>query len=74
VKPFLGYGNVFFTGFDGNSSYNGLQMRLSRRFASSLTGNVDYTWSKAIDQADTDDASGLSACGYAFNCAREKGP
>ena len=74
VKPFLGYGNIFFTGYDANSSYNSLQMRLSRRFATSFTGNVDYTWSKAIDQADTDDASGLSACGYAFNCAREKGP
>ena len=34
-----------------HSSYNSLQTSLSRQFASGLVGNVDYTWSKCLDDA-----------------------
>ncbi len=71
ARPFKGYTSISFTGYDANSSYHALQARFSRRFATNLTGNISYTWSKAIDQSDTDD--NFSGCGYAFNCAREKG-
>ncbi|HEX2711669.1 MAG TPA: carboxypeptidase regulatory-like domain-containing protein [Candidatus Acidoferrales bacterium] len=72
VRPFKGYTAIDFTGYDGNSSYHALQARFSRRFGTGLTGNIGYTWSKAIDQADTDD--NFLGCSFAFNCAREKGP
>ncbi len=72
VRPFLGYTAIDFTGFDGNSNYNALQTRFTRRFAANLTGNVSYTWSKAIDQSDTDD--NFNGCGYFLDCARERGP
>jgi hypothetical protein len=72
ARPFKGYAAINFTGYDGNSSYHSLQARLSRRFATHLTANVAYTWSKAIDQVDTDDT--FNGCGYFLECAREKGP
>jgi len=72
VRPYKGYTAIDFTGYDGNSSYNSLQARLSRRFATNLTANVSYTFSKAIDTVDTDD--NFSGCAYYLNCAREKGP
>ena len=53
VRPYLGYGpiNVIETGF--NSNYNGLQAELQKRFGSSLI-KVDYTWSKALTDNQTD--------------------
>ena len=70
ARPFRGYSGITFTGYAGNSSYHALQVRVSRRFATNLTANVNYTWSKAIDQADND----TDSCGYFLDCAREKGP
>ncbi len=71
VRPYKGYTAIDFTGYDGKSSYHALQARFSRRFAANLTANIGYTWSRTIDQSDTDD--NFSGCSYAFNCAREKG-
>jgi hypothetical protein len=41
-----------------HSSYNSLQTSLSRQFAQTLVGNVDYTWSRCID--DSSSASSMS--------------
>ena len=40
-----------FTGYigDGKSSYHGLQLLGSRRFSSGLQFNLNYTWSKTLD-------------------------
>ena len=40
--------------FTGQSNYNGLQTQLTRRFKRGLLFNVDYTWSKTMDNS-TDD-------------------
>jgi hypothetical protein len=57
IRPFPGYTNVTYTEFGANSSYNALQARVSRRFASKLTLNLSYVWSKALDTTDSDGAS-----------------
>jgi hypothetical protein len=46
LRPFPGYGDIIFNRFDGNTSYNSLQVSLQRRFANSLSFGVAYTLSK----------------------------
>jgi hypothetical protein len=54
IRPYLGFGDVNFTEFGATSNYNALQTRVSRRFASHLTLNASYVWSKAMDEVDAD--------------------
>jgi hypothetical protein len=70
IRPFPGYTSVTYTEFGATSNYNALQTRLSRRFASHLTVNVSYVWSKALDETDTDSAT----LGYYLDRRREYGP
>ncbi|MBY0374811.1 MAG: hypothetical protein K2Q23_12510, partial [Bryobacteraceae bacterium] len=55
--------------FGATSNYNGLQARVSRRFAKSFTGNFNYTWAKAqgVNEGDT------QALAYTFDRRREYG-
>jgi hypothetical protein len=41
--------NIGYAGADGSSIYHGLQSELRMNFTRSLTGNLNYTWSKEID-------------------------
>lgn len=54
ILPYKGYSSINFTRFGAQAAYNGLQVKLTRRFSDRLTINTDYTWSKAIDLEDTD--------------------
>jgi len=54
LGPYLGYTNINFTSYGANSSYNGLQTKLTRRFFRNLTLTADYTWSKTMDLEDGD--------------------
>ncbi len=67
LRPYLGYSNVNFTEFGSTSNYNGLQGRVTRRFASSFTGNFNYTWAKAqgVNEGDT------NSLAYTFDRKRE---
>jgi len=67
IRPFPGYTSVTYTEFGATSNYNALQTRLSRRFAAHLTVNVNYVWSKAMDETDTDGAT----IGYFLDRRRE---
>ncbi len=53
LRPFPGFASIQYMEFDSNSNYNALQVHLSKRFSSRLTFNMSYTWSKALDVADT---------------------
>ena len=70
LRPYKGYTTVNTNEFGAISNYNGLQARLARRFAKSFTGNLNYTWSKAMGETDNDGA-GL---GYTYDRNREYGP
>ncbi len=54
ILPYKGYSSIYFNRFGASSSYNGLQVKLLRRFSDKLTINADYTFSKAIDLDDVD--------------------
>ncbi|MGD0362760.1 MAG: carboxypeptidase-like regulatory domain-containing protein [Bryobacteraceae bacterium] len=46
-NPYLGAGFFWYT--EGNSSYNSLQVDVSRRLAQGLEFRANYTWSKNLD-------------------------
>jgi hypothetical protein len=67
TRPYLGFQSINFTEFGATSNYNALQARVSRRFATHLTANASYTWSKAMDEVDADG----NAIGYAYDRRRD---
>ena len=68
LRPFKGYTNITFVEFGASGNYHALQTRVSRRFGSNLTFNVNYTWSKAIDETDND----TDVIGYYLDRRRER--
>ena len=54
LVPYRGWGNLTAVETNAYSRYNALMMRLSRRFGKGLSGNVNYTYSKATDIVDND--------------------
>jgi hypothetical protein len=69
VVPYRGYATLTYSDFGATSNYNSLQVRLTRRFARGFTTNVNYTWSRALDQVDSDTTS----IGYYLDRNRESG-
>ena len=59
VLPYPGFGLLEYSQNDGNSSYNGLDLTVERRFSAGLAFRLAYTWSKSID----DTAEELSVYG-----------
>jgi hypothetical protein len=59
-----------------HSSYNGMVASLNRQMASSLVGQVSYTWSRCIDNGSV--SSGLEQGGYmitdSYNEGYDRGP
>lgn len=48
LRPIKGYADIQLIETGGNSNYHALQTQLNRRFSSSLSFGVSYTWSKAM--------------------------
>jgi hypothetical protein len=48
-RPWPTVGTINMEGFNGNSNYNGLQLKVQRDFSKGLTLLAGYTWSKSID-------------------------
>jgi hypothetical protein len=59
--PYFNQGPITAFPFRGNSTYNGLAVELSRRFARGLFFKGAYTWSHNIDDSTADVASTLLA-------------
>jgi hypothetical protein len=57
LRPYPGYGNIWWYFNGANSSYHSLQTTVRRRYRGRLNYGVVWTWSKAMDYAD-DDAAG----------------
>ncbi len=57
--PYPGFGLLEYSQNNANSSYQGLDLTLERRFTSGLSFRLAYTWSKSID----DSAEQLSVYG-----------
>lgn len=52
LRPFRGFADINYLEFAGIGNYNALQVQVTKRFSRSLTYNMAYTWSKALDLAD----------------------
>jgi hypothetical protein len=52
LRPYKGWGVINHREQSYMSNYHGLQVGLNRRFSRGLMGQLAYTWSKAIDNAD----------------------
>ena len=59
ILPYPNFGLLEYSQNDGNSSYNGLDLTVERRFTAGLSMRLAYTWSKSID----DTAEELSVLG-----------
>ncbi|HEY1496021.1 MAG TPA: hypothetical protein VGF49_15825, partial [Candidatus Solibacter sp.] len=59
TKPFPDsrYGKILQVENGGQSWYNALALQVEKRFSHGLTGQINYTWSHAIDDADMQGAS-----------------
>jgi len=53
LRPIPGFSDVLYESFMGNSNYQSMQTRVSRRFQRNLTYGVAWTWSKAMDLTDS---------------------
>jgi Carboxypeptidase regulatory-like domain len=69
--------DIFETTSSAFSNYNGLQMRLEKRYSKGLTLLATYTWSKAMSDATGFNAGGSAGAGNRvqdyFNKTAEKG-
>jgi hypothetical protein len=57
LRPDKRYGKILQIENGGQSWYNALALQLVKRFSHGLTGQINYTWSHAIDDADMQGAS-----------------
>lgn len=70
LRPYRGYDTVNFVEFGASSRYDGLQTRITRRFAKNFTANASYVWSKALGDTDND----TTTIGDPYNRRREWSP
>ena len=52
LRPYLGYGDIVYYEFAGNSSYHSMQTQLHKRFSHDLTFGLSWTWSKVMDTTE----------------------
>jgi hypothetical protein len=57
LRPYTGFGDIIFVQNATTSNYNSLQAQINHRFARGLQFGVSWTWSKAMDYADTDEGN-----------------
>ena len=82
TNPFMGvHLNPNFGAFEAaepeaHSTYNALQVSLSRQFAKTLVGNASYTWSKCLDDASATISTEQDewAVEDAYNPSLDRGP
>ena len=55
LVPYVGFSpSLYIVDFSGKSNYNSLQVTANRRYTKGLLYGVAYTWSKAMNLADTE--------------------
>lgn len=53
LRPFPQFTTINGNAYDGISNYDALQLSLTKRFTHGLQFNVNYTWSKMLDDQDS---------------------
>src|SRR5260370_8994551 len=54
LRPYQGYGTILVYSADTNSNYNSLQVAVKRQLANPFSLSAPYTWSTAMDLADSE--------------------
>lgn len=57
LRPMIGYTDVNMVEWASSSNYHSLQVTANRRFTRGLDFGLAYTWSKALNYQDDDDAT-----------------
>ncbi|HTS30855.1 MAG TPA: carboxypeptidase regulatory-like domain-containing protein [Bryobacteraceae bacterium] len=57
LRPYLGWGNLYYNEFAATSNYNSLQVALNRRFSHGLMFAGSYTFSKTLGEANAETSS-----------------
>jgi hypothetical protein len=75
TRPIAGFGDILSAESVGKSNYNGLNIRIDRRFAKGFEAFATWTWSHAIDDAPEQNNidSGAFLLSDASNRARDRG-
>jgi hypothetical protein len=60
-RPYVDLGPTLYTTSDGDSIYNSLQVKLTKRMANGVNFLFAYTWSKSIDDSEGDEGFGAGA-------------
>jgi hypothetical protein len=69
LRPYLGWGNITYYFYGGNSNYHSLQTQLRRRYKQNLTYGAIWTWSKTMDYGDTETSSSTTQISSLINPA-----
>jgi len=73
-RPYTRIGQLAMGNSNGNSSYNGLQVTVQRRYAAGFSVLANYTWSKAIDYSSFGSIEGNQTGPDPFNIRNNRGP
>jgi hypothetical protein len=65
--PYPGYGSISYYQNAATSSYNALQISVNRRLAHGFQYGLAYTWSKAMDYADSDSGTVATYQSHSWN-------
>jgi hypothetical protein len=60
-RPYVDLGPTLYTTSDGDSIYNALQLKVTKRLSHGLNLLLAYTWSKSIDDSEGDEGFGAGA-------------
>ncbi len=64
LRPFPQFLNINGNHYNAISNYNSLQLSLQKRFSSGMSFNVNYTWSKMLDEQDSSGWDGNGGTQY----------
>ena len=62
-RPYPQYLGIAGNNYNATSNYNSLQMSIDKEYKNGLMYNINYTWSKMMDEQDSAGVNGPSAAG-----------
>ena len=59
LRPYPGYGNIRYWGYDAYSNYHSMQVGVNRRYDNGFMFSAFYVWSKALGIGNNDGSAGV---------------
>lgn len=76
-RPFPQFLTIYGDQFHASANYNSLQLSLNRRYRNGLSADINYTWSKMMDDGDSAGQGGVAGAQTyqnAYNLSANYGP